>query len=100
MRNVTERYVWPSGKELEVLRLLQTSPRGMYGLEIVDKSEGAIGRASIYVLLGRLEEKGFVRVARTTSTHPGMPRPIYSITADGQRVVAAIEAAGMSKLRA
>lgn len=93
-------FVWPSGKELEVLKLLQGEPRGMYGLEIVDRSEGLVGRSSVYVLLARLEEKGFVRVRRTTSSHPGMPRPIYSITGSGQRAIAAFELATMSRVRA
>jgi DNA-binding PadR family transcriptional regulator len=93
-------FVWPSGKELEVLRLLKGEPRGMYGLEIVDRSGGTVGRTSVYVLLARLEEKGFVRVRRTTSRHPGMPRPIYSITGSGQRAIAAFEVATMSRARA
>jgi DNA-binding PadR family transcriptional regulator len=92
--------VWPSGKELEVLRLLQGEPRGMYGLEVVGRSGGTVGRTSVYVLLGRLEEKGFVRVRKATSKHPGLPRRIYSISAEGQRVVAAIEMAMMNRARA
>jgi DNA-binding PadR family transcriptional regulator len=68
---------WPSGKELEVLRLLQSAGNGMYGLELVEKSCGALGRLSIYIYLSRLEEKGFVTVKRpATADHPGMPRPI------------------------
>jgi DNA-binding PadR family transcriptional regulator len=66
----------------------------MYGLQIVEKSNGSIGRASIYVHLGRLEEKGFVKVSKTTASHPGMPRPIYKITGAGARVLAAVEMAG------
>lgn len=95
-----DRFVWPSGKELEVLRILQGESGGAYGLEIVSKSDGAVGRTSVYILLGRLEGKGFVRVKRTTGTHPGLPRPIYSITAQGLRAVAAHEFAAMSKARA
>jgi PadR family transcriptional regulator, regulatory protein PadR len=72
----------------------------MYGLEIVDASRGSIGRASIYVWLGRLQEKGFVRIAKTTASHPGMPRPIYKITGEGQRALAAAEVAGFGRARA
>jgi DNA-binding PadR family transcriptional regulator len=71
----------------------------MYGLEVVGRSGGTVGRTSVYVLLGRLEEKGFVRVRRPTSTHPGLPRRIYSITAEGHRVVGAIEVAMVSRAR-
>lgn len=92
--------VWPSGKELEVLRLLQGEPRGMYGLEVVGRSGGTVGRTSVYVLLGRLEEKGFVRVRKEMSKHPGLPRRIYAISAEGQRVVAAIEVAMVNRARA
>src|ERR1700730_15553947 len=92
---------WPSGKELEVLRLLQSAGTGMYGLELVDKSGGAIGRASIYKYLGRLEEKGFVTVKRpATAGHPGMPRPIYRINGLGERALAAAEMVGMYSARA
>jgi DNA-binding PadR family transcriptional regulator len=72
----------------------------MYGLEVVGRSGGTVGRTSVYVLLGRLEEKGFVRVRKVTSKHPGMPRRIYSISAEGMRVVAAIEMAMMNRVRA
>jgi DNA-binding PadR family transcriptional regulator len=91
---------WPSGKELEVLRLLQSAGTGMYGLELVQQSNGSIGRASIYKYLGRLEEKGFVTVKRpATADHPGMPRPIYRINGLGERVLAAAEMVGMHGAR-
>jgi DNA-binding PadR family transcriptional regulator len=87
---------WPSGKELEVLRLLQSAGTGMYGLEIVEQSGGSIGRASIYKYLGRLEAKGFVTVKRpATANHPGMPRPNYRINGLGERALAAAEMLGM-----
>jgi PadR family transcriptional regulator, regulatory protein PadR len=95
-----QKVVWPSGRELEVLRILQSEPSGMYGLEVVEASRGSIGRASIYVLLGRLEEKGFVKVAKTTASHPGMPRPIYKVTGEGQRALGAAEVRGFVKARA
>jgi DNA-binding PadR family transcriptional regulator len=96
-----EKTSWPSGKELEVLRLLQTAGKGMYGLEIVDKSGGAVGRASVYVLLSRLEEKGFVSVRRPQAAeHSGMPRPIYKINGDGARALTAAEMMGIIGARA
>lgn len=72
----------------------------MYGLEVVGRSGGTVGRTSVYVLLGRLEEKGFVRVRKVTSKHPGLPRRIYSISAEGMRVVAALEIAIINRVRA
>lgn len=100
MRKGGDGVVWPAGRELQVLKVLQGEPRGMYGLEIVERSGGQIGRASIYVLLSRLEGKGFVRVRRMTSNHPGLPRPIYSITAAGQRVLCASEMMTIHNARA
>ena len=92
---------WPSGKELEVLRLLQLAGTGMYGLELVDKSGGSIGRASIYKYLGRLEAKGFVtKKIPATADYPGMPRPIYRINGLGERALAAAEDIGMFGARA
>lgn len=43
-------------KELETLRILQREPCGAHGLDIVAKSDGLLGRAGIYVVLGDLEE--------------------------------------------
>lgn len=87
---------WPSGKELEVLRLLQSAGTAMYGLALAEESGGSIGRSSIYVLLGRLETKGYITVNRpTVASHPGMPRPLYKINVEGERALAAAEVMGM-----
>jgi DNA-binding PadR family transcriptional regulator len=81
----------PTRSEMVVLKLLQHRPSGAYGLEIVADSNGTLKRSSLYVLLGRLEEKGFVRIKSTISEHPGLPRPIYVISGEGLRVVRACE---------
>ncbi len=74
---------------------------GMYGLELVEKSGGSIGRASIYVYLGRLEDKGYVtKKIPATANHPGMPRPIYRINGLGERALAAAQDMGMFGARA
>lgn len=78
---------FPSSKELIVLELLRDQPRGLYGLELVDASGGRIKRGSIYVTLGRMVDKGFVsqHVMETERAQPGLPRPVYRITALGDR---------------
>jgi PadR family transcriptional regulator, regulatory protein PadR len=83
----------PSGNEVEVLRLL-AGGRELYGLEMIKRADGALKRNSIYVVLGRMEDQGFVkgREAKHEGT-PGMPRRLYKITGLGQRVFAAWEAA-------
>lgn len=90
-----------SAKELLVLSLLRDEPQGMYGLEMVNASDGRLARGTVYVLLGRLEEKGYVhsRVAKKAD-HPGLPRPRYTLTAPGRRVLDAAEMLGVSTARA
>lgn len=89
---------WPTASEMLVMRILQNEPRGLYGLQVVEQSDGVVKRGSVYVLLGRLEEKGFVRVLRPKSETglPGMPRPIYQLTGQGSKVLAAAETIGLS----
>jgi DNA-binding PadR family transcriptional regulator len=74
---------------MRVMRTLQDSPAGLYGLEVVEKSEGGVKRGSVYVFLGQLEEKGFVRVLaqKESPQNGGLPRPKYQLTAEGARVV-------------
>jgi PadR family transcriptional regulator, regulatory protein PadR len=83
----------PTGKEAVALELLRGG-REMYGLEMVRASNGALLRGTIYVLLDRLEDKGWVssRVEKQ-SDQSGMPRPRYRITGLGQRALAARDAA-------
>ena len=67
----------------------------MYGLELVSASGEKLKRGTVYVTLGRMEEKGFIksRVDRKAS-HPGLPRPRYRIEALGQRALQAAEIMG------
>lgn len=83
--------VFPAGNERLVLELLRDKPQGKYGLELVDASEGRLRRGSVYVVLGRMVEKGFVKseVKQSAKAQPGLPRPIYEITALGQRALQA-----------
>jgi len=77
--------------------MLQDKPAGAYGLQIVEASEGMVKRGSVYVLLARLEDKGFVRVLpqKVTPENGGLPRPKYQLTADGARVLRTADAIGM-----
>jgi DNA-binding PadR family transcriptional regulator len=98
---MSEKRDWPTKAEMLVLHLLQQETGGMYGLEIVEASKSAkteISRGSVYVLLGRLEIKGFVKssVPKTPMNHPGLPRRTYKLTADGMRVLSAAEDLGLA----
>ena len=83
------RNEWPTPSEMVVMRILQSNPLGAYGLEIVMESKGAVKRGSVYVLFGRLEEKGFVRVLTSKKERDtlGPTRPQYRLTAEGTRVL-------------
>jgi DNA-binding PadR family transcriptional regulator len=87
--------------ELLILRLLKNEPTGMYGLEFVKASDNTLKRGTVYVTLGRMEEKGFVRSrVKRESDHPGLPRPRYTITALGERALQAAEFLGVATARA
>jgi len=90
-----------TGTELAILGMLRDEPAGMYGLELVRESGGRLARGTVYVLLGRLEEKGYVRSkVQRNAEHPGLPRPRYALTAQGQRVLEAAQLMGLPVARA
>ena len=80
----------PSKKEVLILELL-VSEGPMYGLQLVERSSGALKRGTVYVTLGRLESKGFVE-SEQEPPHPGaigLPRRIYRPTPLGERLLRA-----------
>ncbi len=87
--------------ELLVLRLLRDAPAGMYGLELIRASNDKVKRGTVYVTLGRLESKGFV-TSRTVhnAKHAGLPRPVYTLTALGQRMLDAADLMHLPLVRA
>jgi DNA-binding PadR family transcriptional regulator len=75
-------------KEREILKLLIGHSAEMYGLEMVARSGGRIGRGSVYVLLDRMEERGLVS-SRLEPRVPGLSgsaRRLYCPTGHGRRV--------------
>jgi DNA-binding PadR family transcriptional regulator len=78
-----------SNKELLVLELLIANhTREMYGLELVAKSDERLKRGTIYVTLGRMQEKGVIdsRQEAEDPARPGIPRRLYKPTGYGMRV--------------
>jgi DNA-binding PadR family transcriptional regulator len=75
-----------SRTESLVMDLLRGRER--YGLELVDASSGALKRGSVYVILARMEEKGFIdsRQEDRTPGTSGLPRRLYRATAYGVKV--------------
>lgn len=87
----------PSDKELIVLQLLVAKTGQMYGLELVEASEGRLKRGTVYVTLDRMEDKGFIRSKKDSDAEAGAAaRRLYKATGLGQRVLAAWEAATRS----
>lgn len=69
--------------------------REKYGLELVADSDRLLSRSSVYVLLGRMEDKGLIagREVAAQAGENGPPRRIYKATGHGVRALHAYEAA-------
>lgn len=79
-----------SPKERLVLELLARHGDG-YGLQLVTASRGRLKRGTVYVTLGRMEKKGYIRSRLDDPPEGagGMPRRLYTPTALGVRVLGA-----------
>ena len=79
-----------SGKESLILELLVEGGE-LYGLQLVGASKRRLKRGTVYVTLGRMEEKGYIssRLEDAPADVGGMPRRLYQPTALGRRVLAA-----------
>ena len=79
----------PNLSALEGLILELLSEGDLFGLELVQRSGGKLKRGTVYVTLGRMQEKGYV-TSRTEPLPPGaigLPRRRYHPTAFGLRVL-------------
>jgi DNA-binding PadR family transcriptional regulator len=88
---------FPSQVEALVLALL-AEHGDLYGLELVTLSKGALKRGTVYVTLGRMEEKGLLRSLRDPEAgrHGGLPRRRYRLTALGSQALELARAYGAS----
>jgi len=77
-------------KERLILELL-VGEGPMYGLQLVERSDGALKRGTVYVTLGRMESKGLVESEQETPAPGaiGLPRRIYRPTLLGERTLRA-----------
>ena len=78
----------PSMSRTESLVMDLLRSRERYGLELVEASCGTLKRGSVYVILARMEEKGFVesRQEERTEGTSGLPRRLYRATPYGRKV--------------
>jgi DNA-binding PadR family transcriptional regulator len=83
-----------SEKESLVLELLAEHGE-LYGLQLVASSKRELKRGTVYVTLGRMEEKGYItsRLEDAPAEMGGMPRRLYQTTPLGRRVLSAWSAA-------
>ena len=78
----------PSMSQTESLVIELLRGHECYGLELVAASAGALKRGSVYVILARMEEKGFVtsRQEERAAGSSGLPRRLYQATTYGRKV--------------
>ena len=79
----------PSLSRTEGVILELLADEESFGLGLVERSKGALKRGTVYVTLGRMQEKGYVE-SRTEPPAPGaigLPRRLYRPTAHGLRVL-------------
>lgn len=93
MRKTTSRPPTLSAKEHLVLELLVANGPS-YGLQLVTDSKGRLKRGTVYVTLGRMEEKGYVESEPDpdAADHLVLPRRIYRPSGYGLKVLEAWEA--------
>lgn len=87
MNNQNNEFPKLSRKEFLILGML--IGRGeMFGLEMVEASEGELKRGTIYVTLQRMGDKGYIESREEPRTMPeiGIPRRKYWATGLGERV--------------
>jgi len=83
-----------SSTERTILQLLQDGGE-LFGLQMVERSEGNLKRGTVYVTLGRMQEKGYLdsRQEPLPEGAIGLPRRLYRPTGHALRVLAAWQAA-------
>ena len=77
-----------SNVESLILELLIANDEAMYGLQLVAASRRRLKRGTIYVTLGRMEEKGFITSYQEAAPAEagGLPRRLYRATPYGLKV--------------
>ena len=87
MKDKNNEFPRLSRKEFLILGMLIR--RGeMFGLEMVETSEGELKRGTIYVTLQRMGDKGYIESREEPRSMPeiGIPRRKYLATGLGERV--------------
>ncbi|HEX6163628.1 MAG TPA: PadR family transcriptional regulator [Vicinamibacterales bacterium] len=83
-----------SNTERLIIELLMDHQE-LFGLRLVELSDGRLKRGTVYVTLGRMQEKGYLE-SRQEPLPPGgigLPRRLYRPTGLAMRILAAWKAA-------
>ena len=83
-----------SGTERLIIELL-SEHQELFGLRMVELSGGRLKRGTVYVTLGRMQEKGYLesRQEPLPAGAIGLPRRLYRPTGLAMRILAAWKAA-------
>ena len=83
-----------SGTERLIIELLAANDE-LFGLRMVELSEGRLKRGTVYVTLGRMQEKGYLESRQEPLPEGaiGLPRRRYRPTGLAMRILAAWKAA-------
>jgi len=75
--------------------LLEKAGTEIYGWELMEKSDGSLKRGTIYVILNRMEDKGYIKSRKEPRRNGarGLPRRMYKLTGMGQNIINAWEIA-------
>ena len=78
-----------------ILEMLVSSGNEMFGLELIEASNGRLKRGTIYVTLQRMAKKGLVESREEARVAPeiGIPRRLYVASGFGVRVLRAYASA-------
>ena len=83
-----------SATERLIIELLAAHEE-LFGLRMVELSEGRLKRGTVYVTLGRMQEKGYLESRQEPLPEGaiGLPRRLYRPTGLAMRILAAWKAA-------
>lgn len=79
-----------TAKEFLILKMLVNGSNELYGLQMVSDSDGMLKKGTIYVTLGRLEDKGYIESHKEEAKpkERGLPKRLYKATGHGAKVFA------------
>lgn len=93
-----------SVKELAILKLLVSADNNkrnpeMYGLDMIKESNGILKQGTIYVILSKMEDEGYLTsrledsVLHYNCGNERIPRRLYKVTEKGKQILAFTEGA-------